>query len=306
MAYLATNTAIALTYIQDATILAVRLMIEDATFRAEVLEEITNTDVLRFWKQEFPGWTDQYLKEAVPPIMNKLCQFFSSPLLLTILGQTSNAIDFEAIMQEGKILIVNLAEGRLGDTPANLLGSLLITKFCQSAMRRVDIPVSLRRQFHLYVDEFTDFTAAESFSRMLSGARKFALGLTLAHQYTGQMSETVQDAVFGTVGTHMSFRVSPQDTAILEKVLPNKQPQIEDDLENLDNHTVRARLLTPSGKTTEPITLTTSLGDFPHYGYSEAIIDNSRSRYGTPMEHAQHEVKDRWYPNLDSFQAIFD
>ena len=204
--YILRNTILAILDYPGSTLLAVIRMLSDKGFREKVVENVKDPVVRSFWINEFAGYADKFASEAVSPIQNKVGQFLSSSLIRNIIGQVKSTIDMREIMDEGKILILNLSKGRIGEDNSQLLGSMLITKIQLAAMSRVDTPEKDRKDFYLYVDEFQNFTS-DSFANILSEARKYRLNLTLAHQYVEQLTETVKPAVFGNVGTMIVFRV---------------------------------------------------------------------------------------------------
>src|SRR3989338_5588178 len=201
MEYILNNTLLALLEYPDATLLGVNRMLADKDYRKKVVDNIKDPSVKSFWVDEFAKYTDRFAAEATPAIQNKIGQFTSNPLIRNIVGQSKSSFDIMKIMDEKKILIINLSKGRVGEVNANLLGSMLITKIYLGAMSRADAsPGELHKlpNFYLYVDEFQSF-ANESFADILSEERKYKLSLTIAHQYIEQMSEEVRAAVFGNV-----------------------------------------------------------------------------------------------------------
>ena len=220
MEYILNNTILALLDYPGSTMLGVNRMMSDSDFRKRVYPKIKDPVVKSFWLNEFDKWDDRFRKEAVAAIQNKVGQFLSSPIIRHIVGQPKSTIDMRKIMDEGKILIVNLSKGRIGEDAMHLLGGMVVTKLQLAAMGRVDIPEEERKDFYLYVDEFQNF-ATESFANILSEARKYRLSLILAHQYINQLifdgNSTVKDAIFGNVGTIISFRVGADDAEYLEK-----------------------------------------------------------------------------------------
>ena len=219
MEYILSNTILALLEYPGATLLGVNRMLADKEYRKKVVDNVKDPSVKSFWVDEFAKYTDRFAAEATPAIQNKIGQFTSNPLIRNIVGQPKSSFDIRKIMDEKKILIINLSKGRVGEVNANLLGSMLITKIYLAAMSRADAsPSELNKMpnFYLYVDEFQSF-ANESFADILSEARKYKLSLTIAHQYIEQMSEEVRAAVFGNVGTMISFRVGAFDAEVLEK-----------------------------------------------------------------------------------------
>ena len=222
--YILRYTILALLDRPETTMLDITRMLTDKKFRKETLGYCTDTVVLQFWNVEFASWTDKFQAEAIAPVLNKVGAFTANPVIRNIIGQPKSTFNIRKIMDEGKILIVNLSKGLIGEDNAGILGSFLVTKIQLAAMSRSDIPdIKDRRPFFLYVDEFQNF-ATDSFATILSEARKYGLNLTVANQYISQMSDTVRDAVFGNVGTMISFRVSADDAPILAKQF---EPQFE-------------------------------------------------------------------------------
>lgn len=215
--YILRYTILALLDRPETTMLDITRMLTDKSFRQETLGYCKDTVVLQFWNVEFASWNDKFVAEAVAPVLNKVGAFTANPIIRNIVGQPKSTFNIRQIMDEGKILIVNLSKGLIGEDNAAILGSFLVTKIQLAAMSRSDIPdIRDRRPFYLYVDEFQNF-ATDSFATILSEARKYGLNLTVANQYISQMTETVRDAVFGNVGTMISFRVSADDAPILAK-----------------------------------------------------------------------------------------
>ena len=215
--YILRYTILALLDYPDSTMLDITRMLTDKKFRKDVLSYVEDSVVLNFWNIEFASWQDKFASEAVAPVLNKVGAFTANPIIRNIIGQPRSTFNIRQIMDEGKILIVNLSKGLIGEDNASILGSFLVTKIQLAAMSRSDIPnVEDRRPFYLYVDEFQNF-ATDSFATILSEARKYGLNLTVANQYTAQMSDVVRSAVFGNVGTVISFRVSADDAPILAR-----------------------------------------------------------------------------------------
>lgn len=225
--YILRYTILALLDHPNTTMLDITRMLTDKKFRKEVLATCTDTVVLQFWNIEFNSWNEKFQAEAIAPVLNKVGAFTANPIIRNIIGQPKSTFNIRQIMDEGKILVVNLSKGLIGEDNAAILGSFLVTKIQLAAMSRSDIPnIEDRRPFYLYVDEFQNF-ATDSFATILSEARKYGLNLTVANQYISQMSDTVRDAVFGNVGTMITFRVSADDAPILSK-------QFEPNFEALD------------------------------------------------------------------------
>ncbi|MGB9910994.1 MAG: type IV secretory system conjugative DNA transfer family protein [Microgenomates group bacterium] len=210
------NTLLTLTQVPNSTLVDVPRILTQSGFRKRILEKINDPVLLNFWKNEFQKMPPNLQQEAISPILNKVGQFVSSPLIRQIIGRPRSTVNLERIMNEGKVLIVNLSQGKLGEDNSALLGAMIITKLQLAAMNRVNIPEEQRRDFYLYVDEFQNF-ATDSFIKILSEARKYRLCLCLANQYMAQIAEPVQKAILGNAGTLISFVVGAEDAQILEK-----------------------------------------------------------------------------------------
>ena len=218
MEYILNNAILALIDMPGSTLLGINRILVDKDYRQKVIENVKDPVVRAFWVHEYEQWKDQFRNEAIAPIQNKVGQFLSTDVIRNIVGQSKSTINLFDIMNEGKIFLVNVAKGRIGEDNSALLGGMLITKLQLSAMERVRIPEEERVDFYLYVDEFQNF-ATDSFANILSEARKYRLNLILAHQYIGQLetdvSTKVRDAVFGNVGTMIVFRVGAADSQFL-------------------------------------------------------------------------------------------
>jgi len=221
--YILRYTLLALLDYPSSTMLDITRMLTDRKFRDKVITYIDDPVVKNFWVTEFASWNDKFANEAVAPVLNKVGAFTANPMVRNIIGQPKSTFNLRQIMDHGKILIVNLSRGLVGEDNAAILGAMMVTKIQLAAMGRADMPEEKRRPFYLYVDEFQNF-ATDSFAVILSEARKYALNLTIANQYISQMSEAVRDAVFGNVGSIISFRVSPDDAPFLQKYF---EPQFE-------------------------------------------------------------------------------
>lgn len=226
------NTILTLLEIPNTTLINVPEILTSVGYRKSVVARLTDPILKGFWENEFNVMSEQQRVDAVAPILNKVGQYIASPTIRNIIGKPYSTIDLEKIMNEGKILIVNLSQGKLGEDNAALLGAMIITKFQLAAMNRVNIPEEERRDFFLYIDEFQNF-ATDSFVKILSEARKFRLDLLLTNQYIGQLSEEIQKAIFGNVGTLVSFGVGAADAQILSREFSEKYTAA--DLVNLSN-----------------------------------------------------------------------
>lgn len=217
--YILSNTVAALLEVPNgASLLGVPRMLLDQRYRRRVVRHVRRSSVRRFWEEEFEAWPERMRSEACAAVLNKVEMLLASPALHNTLGQIRPTIRPQAIMDEGKIFVANLSKGRLGETTAQLLGALLVTSFDLATRRRAEIPEEARRDFALYADEFQNF-ASERFVSILSEARKYRLSLTLATQYTAQVSQEVRTALLGNVGTVVSFRVGDEDAPVLARAL---------------------------------------------------------------------------------------
>ena len=281
-------TLLALLDRPQTTLLDVSRMLTDKEFRKETLEFCQDVTVLQFWKQEFGSWGEKQVTESVAPILNKVGAFTANPIIRNIIGQPKSSFNIRQIMDEGKILVVNLSKGLIGEDNAAILGAFLVTKVQLAAMSRSDIPnVEDRRPFYLYVDEFQNF-ATDSFAVILSEARKYGLNLTVANQYTSQMTDAVRDAVFGNVGTTISFRVSADDAPILAKQF---EPVFADqDLLNLNNrHFVVSMII--NGEKTPAFSATTLSIPKPPNDLMPRIVKYSRMTYARTREEVENEIR---------------
>jgi CxxC-x17-CxxC domain-containing protein len=287
MEYILNNTILALLEYPGSTLLGINRMLSDVDFRSKVVEKITDPVIKSFWLNEYSRYTQRYEIEATAAIQNKVGQFVSAPLIRNIIGQVKSTIDMREVMDKKKILILNLSKGRIGEDNSTLLGALLITKLQLAAMSRVDVLEEKRQDFFLYVDEFQNF-ATESFASILSEARKYRLCLILAHQYIAQMEETVRDAVFGNVGTLVTFRVGAEDAEFLEKELA---PEFfATDIVNLAKYNIYLKLMI-DGLAGRPFSAITLLPFKPEESSNrEKIIKASRERYGTQRQIVEKKI----------------
>ncbi|MBT7703535.1 type IV secretory system conjugative DNA transfer family protein, partial [Candidatus Peregrinibacteria bacterium] len=293
------NTILSLLSYPDTTMLGITRILQDESFRRRVIKKIEDPVVRGFWDGEFNKMSDKFKSEAISPILNKVGQFLSSPIIRNIVGQPKSSIDLRFAMDKGKIVIVNLSKGKIGEDNSSLLGAMMITKFQLDAMSRADQPEDERKDFYLYVDEFQNF-ATESFATILSEARKYRLNLTMANQYIAQMPEEVRDAVFGNVGSLMSFQVGFDDAEYLSQQFA--EVATPNDLVSLNKYTIYNRLLI-DGMPSRPFSADTlpppdaALDIEP--GRREKIIKLSRERYSKPRELVEDKIQ-RWSRNTDS------
>ncbi|MDO8574518.1 MAG: type IV secretion system DNA-binding domain-containing protein [bacterium] len=292
MEYIMNNAILALLETPGSTLLGITRILVDKDYRQKIISNVTDPVVKAFWINEFESWRDQFRNEAIAPIQNKVGQFLSTNLIRNVVGQRKSTIDIFSLMNEKKVFLVNVSKGRIGEDNAALIGAMLITKIQLAAMERVRIPEDERKDFFLYVDEFQNF-ATDSFAGILSEARKYRLNLILAHQYIGQLvtdvSTKVRDAVFGNVGTMITFRVGANDAEFLEKEFtPEFLPE---DIVNLPNYSVYLRLMV-DGVTSRPFSAKT-LPPFksPTECLSEEeIIKTSRELYSRPVKEVEDAI----------------
>ena len=277
--YILRNCILTLLEKDDATLLDIMRLLVDKDYRAKVVYEIEDPMLKSFWLNEFEGYGDKLQAEAIAPIQNKVGQFTSSPLIRNIIGQKQSSFDIRKVMDERKIFIMNLSKGAVGEGGAQLLGAMMITKMQLAAMSRVDIPQDDRKDFFAYIDEFQNFST-DSFAEILSEARKYRLGLILAHQYIEQLPESVRAAVFGNVGTTILFRIGAADAEEFEKEFA---PTLTaEDLVNLPKWKIYLKLMI-DGVTSSPFSADT-LPDPEEEEISmrQKIIEHSRKVYGIP------------------------
>lgn len=295
MEYILNNCVLALLDTPGTTLLGIPRILVDKDYRQKILANVKDPVVKAFWIHEYEGYNERFRGEAIAPIQNKVGQFLSTPLIRSIVGQETSSINIQDIMNSGKILLVNVSKGRIGEDNSALLGAMLITKIQLAAMERIRIPEAERRDFYLYVDEFQNF-ATDSFAGILSEARKYALNLVVAHQYIGQLvtdvSTKVRDAIFGNVGTMIIFRVGAADAEFLE---PEFTPEfVIQDLVNLPNREIYVKLMV-DGTTSRPFSASTlppmaAAGDEEN---REEIIRVSREHYARPMKEVTEQIN-RW------------
>lgn len=287
--YILRNTILALIEYPGSTLLGVTRMLVDKEYQTKVVNSITDPIIKAFWVDEFGAFNNQFKTEAVSPIQNKIGQFLSSSIIRNIVGQPKSTIDIREIMDSGKILLLNLSKGRIGEDNSALLGAMMITKIQLAAMSRVDIPEHERKDFFLYVDEFQNF-ATESFAGILSEARKYRLSLIVAHQYIEQLDERVRAAVFGNVGTLASFRVGAADAEFIAKEF--FPVFVETDLLNLTKYDMYLKLMI-DGVASEPFSATGLPPAANPDHLEEKVIRVSRERYARPREVVEDKIS-RW------------
>lgn len=238
--HLLRNVAFTLLEAGDATFGDIPRLLSDREFRQSLSRRVSNAIVREFWEKEYGGYSPAFRAVVTAPLLNKVGAFLTDPLLHSILTGAGSSFDLRGIMDSGKILVVNLAKGKIGEGPAALLGSLLVSHLSLAAMARADTPQEERRDFYLYLDEFHTF-ATLTLATMLSELRKYRLNLILAHQYLTQLETEVRDAVWGNAGTFISFRVGALDAPLVSRVFePTFGPE---DLASLPNFHIYLRLM---------------------------------------------------------------
>ena len=294
MEYILNNAILALLDTPGTTLLGIPRMLVDKDYRQKIISNLKDPVIKAFWVHEYEAWQDKFRNEAIAPIQNKVGQFLSTSIIRNVVGQSKSTINIFDMMNEGKIFLVNVSKGRIGEDNSGLLGGMIITKIQLAAMERVRIPEESRRDFYLFVDEFQNFVT-DAFAGILSEARKYRLNLTVAHQYTAQLvvekSSAVRDAVFGNVGTMIVFRVGSDDAEFLESEFdPEFTPQ---DIVNLPNYKVYIKLMI-DGVTSRPFSAKTlppmvKSGDKK---IEEEVIQSSRALYCRSKEVVEKEIND--------------
>ena len=287
MEYILNNSILALLEYPDSTLLGINRMLADSEYRQEVVSKIKDPVVKSFWVTEYARYTQRYEIEATMVVQNKIGQFVSNALVRNIIGQARSTINMRKVMDEGKILIIDLSKGKIGEDNSRLLGALLITKLQLSAMSRVDTKEEERKDFYVYIDEFQTF-ATESFANLFSEARKYRLNLIVGHQYISQMDESVRNAIFGNVGTLVAFRVGAEDAEYLAKEF---SPEFTaEDIVNLTKYNVYLKLMIDgvsshpfSAEVLPPLII-------PKESNRDKIISASREKYGVKKEIVEEKI----------------
>ncbi len=289
--YLLQNTLLALLEYPNTTILSINRMYTDKEFRDQVVETIQDHVVKEFWTKEFAGSPERYTHEVMPTIQNKVGQFISNPLIRNIVGQADSSFDMRKIMDEKKILIVNLSKGMMGETNTQLLGSIITARIFLAAISRADqSPEELERlpSFFFYVDEFQNF-ANDTFSSILSEARKYKLNLVIAHQYIQQLEEHVRSSIFGNVGTTISFRVGPIDA---EALAPIFAPEFNaQSLVSLGKYEINLSLMIDDVGS-RPFSGVTIPGiAAPPKSFAKEVLESSRMHFGASQVEVENAIR---------------
>src|SRR3989344_993299 len=282
-------TSLALLDYPYATMRGMISMLTDREYRQRAVDYITDDMVKRFWAAEFADWSEKFDTEAIIPLVNKLGQFLSDPLLRNIFAQKENKIDLEKIMNDKKILLINLSKGRLGEENSSFFGSMFITKIKQAGMARASLPEKDRKDFYMYVDEFHNLVT-NTFENLFSEARKYGLCLVVAHQYLYQLMPAVQATVLGNSGTIAIFRVGGEDAKKLEsEMTPVFKAK---DMINLGMQEFYIKM-TIDGNTYDPFSAETlKVMPAPHESFREKIINSSREKYAIPLEETKRKLEE--------------
>lgn len=289
MEYILINTILALIEYPGSTLLGIMRILVDKNYRKKVVSKIADPVVKTFWTDEYANYSEKFRTEAIAPIQNKVGQFLASSIIRNIVGQSKSTIDMRNAIDNGKIILMNLSKGRIGEENSALLGAMMITKLQLAAMSRVNIPEEERRDFFLYVDEFQNFST-QSFANILSEARKYRLDIIMAHQYIEQLSDEVKAAVFGNVGTMVCFRVGGADALALE---PEFTPRfLAQDIINVPKYHFIIKLMI-DGISSDPFS---AVGLKPMNNpneNAEKVIAVSRERYARPKAVVEERIL-RW------------
>ncbi len=302
MEYILQYTILALLDTPGTTLLGINRMLSDKEYRTSIVQNVKDPVVQAFWLKEFAAYDVKFAAEASAPIQNKVGQFLASTMMRNIVAQSKSSVNFREIMDGQKILLVNLSKGQIGEDAMRILGGMMITKIYMSAMERVNIrDENQRHDFYLYVDEFQNF-ATESFADILSEARKYRLNLIIAHQYIAQLdsatSTAVRDAVFGNVGSLITFRIGAKDAEFMEsEFTPRFLPE---DLINLPKYGIYLKLMI-DGVTSQPFSAMTLPPIAQRTGSEEKVVAQSRERFGGNRQQIEDHVM-TWSgfdPNID-------
>lgn len=289
MEYILKNAVAAVLHCEGVTLLGVKRMLDDASYREWVVGQIDDPFLVAYWRDEFGKYDERFRREAIAPIQNKLGTLTGDPVLRNIIGQVRNRIDFRFLMDEGRVFIANLAKGSIGADKANLIGSLLVHQFEMAALARASVPEYERRPFSLLVDEFATMTTG-AFAAALSEIRKYGLGLILASQFSNQMSAEVRQAVFGNVGSIIAFRVGYQDAEILHEEFSHDYRASQ--FTELPRYQVLTKLM-QRGEPSAPFRGVTLPPITTDCGRPQRVVADSRKRYAQPRAVVEAKLA-RW------------
>jgi hypothetical protein len=289
-----------------STFVEVVRVLTDASFVQELLPKVSDPIVRRYWTDQIAQTSDFHKSEVLDYIVSKFGRFVTNRMMRNIIGQSKSAFSFREVMDEGKILLISLAKGKIGEDNSSFLGLILVPKILAAAMSRQDTPLEKRRDFYLYVDEFQNF-ATPDFGQILSEARKYRLNLVVANQFIGQIEEDVKNAIFGNAGTIVTFRVGVSDANYLQHEF---QPVFnEADLINVERfHAYVKTLVNGEPVTPFSIDMTRNLDEEKKQAnpkVTELVKELSRLKYGRPRELVEAEVakRSRLYEVLGDIQS---
>ncbi len=282
-------TCLALLDYPYATMRGMISMLTDRNYRQKVIEYIEDDMVKRFWAVEFADWSEKFDTEAIIPLVNKLAQFLSDPMLRYIFGQKENKVDLEELMNQRKIIFINLSKGKLGEENSSFFGSMFVTKIKQAGMARSKIPEEKRLDFYVYIDEFQNIIT-ETFVNLLAESRKYGICMTLAHQYVGQLLPSVQAAVLGNTANIIIFRLSGEDAV---KLKPEMAPIFDvKDMINLGTGEFYIKM-TIDGEAYDPFSAEAlKVLPPPHRSYKKEIIEASRRKFTVPLKEAKRIIEE--------------
>jgi hypothetical protein len=295
---------LALLWYPSATLLDVQPLLTDPLFRYKVLNHVKDNSILNFWKEEYDKYPPPLRSEAIAPVLNKIGVLIASLPLRNIIGQQCRTFRMQEVLDKSKILICNLSKGQIGEDACAVLGSIIVTAIQSAALFRASYEPHKRTPFYLYVDEMHSFISL-SFADILSEARKYGLGLFLAHQYIEQLHEKIRSAVFGNVGTMISFRIGAEDATYLAKEF---YPVFtEEDFINLPKYSMYIKLMI-DGATSKPFSAVTLPVKEPAHTYKEAIIQNSREHFARKKDETEAELilKQYFKKENDYANTLFD
>lgn len=288
------NAMLTVMYEEGSTFVEVVRALTDASYVQEILPKVTDPIIRRYWTDQIAQTTDFHKSEVLDYITSKFGRFVTNKMIRNIIGQSFSSFDFRKVMDEGKILLINLSKGKIGEENSNFLGLILVPKILVAAMSRQDMPIDQRRDFFLYVDEFQNF-ATPDFAQILSEARKYRLNLIVANQFIGQMEEEVKNAIFGNVGSVLAFRVGVTDANYLQHEF---QPTFsEADLINIERFNTYVKTIVKG----EPVTpfsmdLTRDMGEekkLANPRVAELIRELSRLKFGKDVLLVEAEISKR-------------
>lgn len=301
--YIFNYTVLALLDSEGGTLLGVVRMLTDKKYRAKIVDNVKDPVVKKFWTDEFSTYNDKYASEAIAPILNKVGQFISNSLIRNVIGQPKSSFNIRKLMDDQKIFLINLSVGRIGETNATLLGSFMITAIHLAAMSRADMNEEDRKDFYFYVDEFQNF-ATESFNNILSEARKYRLSLTIANQFLAQIEDSgVKDAVFGNIGTMITFRVGASDASELAQEF--SPPFEAQDIINLPKQHIYLKMII-DGQAEAPFSAKALTVDLSKKSdFVDEIIESSRKQFANPVEQVESLVSE-WAGIADTVKRNAD